>query len=109
MLQDQPICFDQPQKINDPGNPMMGSRHNVSLRLRWPLCPAQLRRHQLLRQHPDSLWPLSSLNVPATEVMTFISGSTSRQGDTLAMAAVWDQLAEGSLAQPRLAPGYADD
>jgi membrane peptidoglycan carboxypeptidase len=86
MLQDQPICFDgSPQYISDPGKPDDGQLTHDDFA---PGCDGLYVPHNFEDTSFSGNIPIrfalgSSLNVPATEAMTFISGSTSRQGDTL--------------------------
>jgi membrane peptidoglycan carboxypeptidase len=86
MMQDQPICFDQQTPlINDPGKPDNGQKTHDDFA---PSCDGLYVPHNFEDTSFSGNIPIrfalgSSLNVPATEAMTFISGSTSRQGDTL--------------------------
>jgi membrane peptidoglycan carboxypeptidase len=90
MMQDQPICFDQEVPlISDPGKPDDGQKVHDDFA---PACDGLYIPHNFEDASFSGNIPLrfglgSSLNVPATEAMTFISGSTSRQGDTLAAMA----------------------
>jgi membrane peptidoglycan carboxypeptidase len=90
MMQDQPICFDQPvPPISDPGKPDDGQPAHDDFA---PACDGLYVPHNFEDTSFSGNIPIrfglgSSLNVPATEAMTFISGSTSRQGDTLAAMA----------------------
>jgi membrane peptidoglycan carboxypeptidase len=86
ILQDQPICFDQQTPlIDDPGKPDNGQKTHDDFA---PACDGLYVPHNFEDTSFSGNIPIrfalgSSLNVPATEAMTYISGSTSRQGDTL--------------------------
>jgi membrane peptidoglycan carboxypeptidase len=86
MLQDQPICYDQPvPPINDPGQPDNGQPAHDDYA---PACDGLYVPHNFEDYSFSGNIPIrfalgSSLNVPATEAMTFISGSTPREGDEL--------------------------
>jgi membrane peptidoglycan carboxypeptidase len=101
MLQDQPICFDQPNPLDN------GQLTHDDFA---PGCDGLYVPHNFEDTSFSGNIPIrfalgSSLNVPATEVMTFISGSTSRQGDTLLSMA--DRVGITSWAKGRFGPATA--
>jgi membrane peptidoglycan carboxypeptidase len=80
MVQDQPICFDQP---NPPGPDGQPTHDDFAPGCDGLYVPHNFEDTSFSGNIPIRFGLGSSLNVPATEAMTFISGSTSRQGDTL--------------------------
>jgi membrane peptidoglycan carboxypeptidase len=102
MMQDQPICFDQQTPLTSDGQ----QTHDDFA----PACDGLYVPHNFEDTSFSGNIPLrfalgSSLNVPATETMNFISGSTSRQGDTLESMA--DRVGITSWTKGRFGPSTA--
>jgi membrane peptidoglycan carboxypeptidase len=102
IVQDQPICFDQQNPLTSDGK----QTHDDFA----PGCDGLYVPHNFEDTSFSGNIPIrfglgSSLNVPATETMNFISGSTSRQGDTLESMA--DRVGITSWTKGRFGPSTA--
>lgn len=89
MLQDQPICYDNEQPlIKDPGKPDDGQKtHDDDA----PACdgwyiPHNYTEHSYSGAAPIRVMLANSLNIPATEALSFVGGTADTSANIMSMA-----------------------